>query len=331
MILASIPSPGEGVWHLGPLPLRAYALCILAGVVVAIWLGNRRWVARGGAPGTMSDLAVWAVPFGLVGARLYHVVTDPELYFGDGKDPWSALYIWKGGLGVWGAIALGAVGAYVGCRIKGISLRAVADAAAPGIALAQAIGRFGNYFNQELFGRPTTLPWALQIDPSHRPEGLEDRSTYQPTFLYEAIWDVGVAGLVIWAERRFRLGFGRAFALYVMAYTLGRGWIEYLRIDTANHVLGLRLNVWTSVVVFALALGYFVVSARRHPGRQDVVPTYSPTESPTESPAESPTGPPAEPAGEETIADESHAGETFVDEARADETVVVESPREVET
>ncbi|MEP6651436.1 MAG: prolipoprotein diacylglyceryl transferase family protein, partial [Lapillicoccus sp.] len=142
MNLASIPSPGEGVWHVGPLPLRAYALCILAGVLVAIWLGNRRWEARGGQPGTMSDLAVWAVPFGLVGARLYHVVTDPELYFGDGKNPWDAFTIWKGGLGIWGAIAMGALGAYIGCRRKGISFRAVADAAAPGIALAQAIGRF---------------------------------------------------------------------------------------------------------------------------------------------------------------------------------------------
>ncbi len=272
MNLASIPSPGEGVWHLGPLPVRAYALCILVGVVVAIWLGNRRWVARGGQPSTMSDLAVWAVPFGLVGARLYHVVTDPELYFGNGKDPWAALYIWKGGLGIWGAIALGAVGAAIGCRRKGIPLSAVADAAAPGIALAQAIGRLGNYFNQELYGRPSTLPWALEIDPAHREDGLAQYATYQPTFLYEALWNVGVAGLVIWAERRFRLGYGRAFALYVMAYTLGRVWIEYLRVDTANHVLGLRLNVWTSVVVFALAACYFAVSARRHPGRQVVVP-----------------------------------------------------------
>ncbi len=275
MNLASIPSPGEGVWHVGPLPLRAYALCILAGVLVAIWLGNRRWEARGGQPGTMSDLAVWAVPFGLVGARLYHVVTDPELYFGDGKNPWDAFTIWKGGLGIWGAIAMGALGAYIGCRRKGISFRAVADAAAPGIALAQAIGRFGNYFNQELYGKPSTLPWALEIDPAHRKDGLAQYATYQPTFLYEALWDVGVAGLVIWAERRYRLGYGRAFALYVMAYTVGRVWIEYLRIDSANHVLGVRLNVWTSIVVFALAAGYFVLSTRRHPGREVVVPQGS--------------------------------------------------------
>jgi prolipoprotein diacylglyceryl transferase len=271
MNLASIPSPGEGVWHLGPLPVRAYALCILLGVVVAIWVGERRWVRRGGRPGTISDIAIWAVPFGLVGARLYHVVTDPELYFAAGKDPWAALYIWRGGLGIWGAIALGALGAYIACRRLRVPFRAVADACAPGIAIAQAIGRWGNYFNQELYGKPSTLPWAVRIDPAHREPGLQRYATYQPTFLYESIWDLGVAGLVIWADRRFKLGYGRAFALYVMAYTVGRGWIEYLRIDTANHLFGVRLNVWTSVVVFLLAACYFVVSARRHPGREVVV------------------------------------------------------------
>ncbi|MEJ7629794.1 MAG: prolipoprotein diacylglyceryl transferase [Nocardioidaceae bacterium] len=276
MILASFPSPGQGVWHLGPLPVRAYAVCILLGVLVAIWLGERRWVARGGQPGTIGDIAVWAVPFGLVGARLYHVVTDPELYFGAGEDPWTAFFIWQGGLGIWGAIAMGALGAYIACRRKGISLLAVADASAPGIVLAQAIGRWGNYFNQELYGRPSTLPWAVEIDPAHREAGMLDDTTYQPTFLYESIWDLGVAGLVIWAERRFRLGFGRAFALYVMAYTVGRGWIEYLRVDTTNHVLGVRLNVWTSVVLFLLAAGFFVWSSKRHPGQQVVVPAAEP-------------------------------------------------------
>jgi prolipoprotein diacylglyceryl transferase len=272
MTLASFSSPGQGVWHLGPLPVRAYALCILLGVVVAIWMGERRWVRRGGLPGTVGDIAIWAVPFGLIGARLYHVVTDPELYFASGKNPWAAFYIWEGGLGIWGAIAMGALGGYIACRRTGISFLAIADALAPGIAIAQAIGRWGNYVNQELYGRPSTLPWAVEIDPAHREAGMQQYATYQPTFLYESIWDLGVAGLVIWAERRFRLGYGRAFALYVMAYTAGRCWIEYLRVDTANHVLGVRLNVWTSVVLFLLALGYVVVSSKRHPGRQLVVP-----------------------------------------------------------
>jgi len=271
MIAGFIPSPGQAVWHLGSLPIRAYALCILLGVAVAIWLGERRWIQRGGRPGTIGDIAVWAVPFGLVGARLYHVITDPELYFGAGKDPLAALYIWQGGLGIWGAVAMGALGGYIACRRKGIPFLAVADAVAPCIAAAQAIGRWGNYFNQELYGKPSTLPWAVEIDPAHRESGLQRYSTYQPTFLYESIWDLGVAGLVIWADRRFRLGFGRAFALYVMAYTLGRGWIEYLRIDTANHVLGLRLNVWTATIVFFAAGTCFLLSGRRHPGRQ-VIP-----------------------------------------------------------
>jgi prolipoprotein diacylglyceryl transferase len=261
------------VWHLGPVPIRAYALCIIAGVVVAIWLGERRWVARGGKPGQVGDIALWAVPFGLVGGRLYHVATDWRLYFGEGRDPVAALYVWQGGLGIWGAIALGALGAWIGCRRYGVKFAPLADALAPGVVIAQAIGRWGNWFNQELYGRPTTLPWGLEIDPEHRVDGYEQYATFHPTFLYESLWDLGTAGLVIWADRKFRLGFGRAFALYVMAYTAGRGWIEALRIDTVqeNDVFGLRLNVWTSIVVFLLALAYFLVSRRRHPGREEQV------------------------------------------------------------
>jgi prolipoprotein diacylglyceryl transferase len=270
---AFIPSPDQGVWHLGPLPLRAYALCIIAGVVVAIWIGEKRWAARGGRPGVVGDIAIWAVPFGLVGGRLYHVITDYKLYFGDGQDPVAALYVWQGGLGIWGAIALGALGAYIGTRRAGVRFPPVADALAPGIVVAQAIGRWGNWFNQELFGRPTTLPWGLEIDPDHRPDGYQQYETFHPTFLYECVWNLGVAGLVIWADRKFRLGHGRAFALYVMGYTAGRGWIEYLRIDPVQEsdVFGLRLNVWTSIVLFLAALVFFVWSARRHPGREDGV------------------------------------------------------------
>ena len=274
MILASVPSPSQGVWHLGPLPIRAYALCIIAGVVVAIWLGEKRWVARGGRPGQVGDIAIWAVPFGLVGGRLYHVSTDWRLYFGEGREPISALYVWQGGLGIWGAIALGALGAYIGARRHNAKFPPLADALAPGIAIAQAIGRWGNWFNQELYGRPTSLPWGLEIDQAHREEGYEDPGLlFHPTFLYEFVWNLGVAGLVIWADRRFRLGHGRAFALYVMGYTAGRGWIEYLRIDEVqgSDVFGLRLNVWTSIVLFLLALGYFLWSRRKHPGREDEV------------------------------------------------------------
>ncbi|WP_424887925.1 prolipoprotein diacylglyceryl transferase [Streptomyces sp. XH2] len=269
MELAYIPSPSTGVVHLGPVPLRGYAFCIIIGVFVAVWLGNRRWIARGGRAGTVADIAVWAVPFGLVGGRLYHVITDYELYFGEGRNWVNAFKIWEGGLGIWGAVALGAVGAWIGCRRRGIPLPAWADALAPGLAVAQAIGRWGNWFNQELYGKPTDLPWALKIDAD--PAIGRVAGTYHPTFLYESLWCLLIAGLVIWADRRFTLGHGRAFALYVASYTVGRFWFEYLRVDDAHHVLGLRLNGWTSIVVFVGAVIYMIVSAKRVPGRELVV------------------------------------------------------------
>lgn len=259
--VAFIPSPARGVWHLGPVPIRAYAFCIIIGVVVAVIIGNRRWTVRGGRPGTVADIATWAVPSGLVGARLYHVLTDPELYFGTGRHPIDALKVWQGGLSIWGGVALGAVGASIACRRRGIPVGAFGDAVAPGIAVAQAIGRLGNYFNQELYGRPTSLPWALHIThPSQGPPGY-----YHPTFLYELLWDLGVAAFLLWADRRWRPGQGRLFALYVAAYTVGRAWIEALRIDHANHILGLRLNDWTALLVFLGAVTYLVLRRRSGP------------------------------------------------------------------
>jgi prolipoprotein diacylglyceryl transferase len=267
LTLLSIPSPSEGVWHLGPLPIRAYAFAIIFGVFAAVWTGERRWVARGGRPGQIGDIALWAVPAGLVGARAWHVATDHDLYFGKGGDPVGALEIWHGGLGIWGAIAGGLLGAWFYCRRHGILLRPLADALAPSLLLAQVIGRFGNYFNQELFGRPTTQPWGLEIDPEHRPAGYEQYATFHPTFLYEGLWNLAAMAVLLWLDRRFRLGYGRVFALYVMLYTLGRGWIEDLRIDPVElqDVGGLRFNVWTSIVLFVLASAYFVVASRRHP------------------------------------------------------------------
>jgi prolipoprotein diacylglyceryl transferase len=264
VILASIPSPSSGVLNLGPLPIRAYALCIIAGIVVAVVVGDRRLVARGGPKGAIAEIATWAVPAGLIGARLYHLATNPELYWGKhGQGTAAALEVWHGGLGIWGGVLGGAVGAWIACRRRGIPLALVADALAPGLVLAQAVGRWGNYFNQELFGRPTSLPWGLEISPSHRPPGYEAATTFHPTFLYESLWDVFVALLVIWLDRRLRLTGGRAFALYVAAYTLGRFWIESLRIDDAHKFLGLRLNDWTSVVVFAGAIAFLLL--RRGP------------------------------------------------------------------
>ncbi len=303
MIPAFIPSPSQGTWQIGFFELRAYALCIIAGVLVAVWLGNRRWVARGGQPGTVADVAVWAVPFGLVGARLYHVATDWQLYFCSTCDPVQALYIWRGGLGIWGAVMLGAVGAWIGCRRRGISFPAFGDAIVPAIAVAQGIGRFGNWFNQELFGKPTTLPWGLEIDRQFRPPGFEQFATFQPTFLYESLWDFGIAGLLVWADRRFRLGHGRVIALYIMAYTAGRGWIEMLRIDTAHHIFGLRLNVWTSILVFLFGLVCFVWSARKHPGR--------------ETPAELGGEPATAPAAAEASESESAESESAESESAA--------------
>ena len=265
----SIPSPSRGVWHLGPLPLRAYALAIIVGIVVATWLTMRRWRERGGDGDQVLDIVMWAVPFGIVGGRVYHVISSPDAYWGPGGDPVSALYIWNGGLGIWGAIALGAVGAYVGCRRAGVSFAVFADAVAPGLLVAQAIGRLGNWFNQELFGAVTTLPWGLEIDPSV--SGYPEGTLFHPTFLYELLWNLAAAALLVRLDRRLRLGHGRVFWLYVVLYTLGRSWIEMLRIDDAELVWGLRLNVWTSLAMLVVGLVAFVVVGRRTPGREDGV------------------------------------------------------------
>ena len=284
MIPLSIPSPDQGVWNLGPLPIRAYALLIVAGIILAVWWGNRRYVARGGTPSVITDVAIWAVPFGIVGGRLYHVISDHQLYFGENGAGWvAALRIWDGGLGIWGAVTLGALGAWIGARRAGVLLPPVADAIAPGLAAAQAIGRWGNWFNQELFGRPTDVPWGLEISPENRPAGYEEFATFHPTFLYESLWLLGMVGVLVWADRRFRLGHGRTFALYVLLYCSGRIWIEAMRIDTANTVLGLRLNVWTALLVGLGALGYLVVSARLRPGRETTL-TREPTTPDGESP-----------------------------------------------
>ncbi|ROO61206.1 prolipoprotein diacylglyceryl transferase [Micromonospora sp. Llam0] len=269
MTLAAIPSPATAVWQLGPIPIRAYALCIVLGIVVASAVTEYRLRQRGVRPWAVLDIAIWAVPFGILGARLYHVVSSPQAYFGANGNPIEAFYIWQGGLGIWGAVAGGAVGAWLAGRQLGIPLSVVADALAPGLPLAQAVGRFGNWFNNELYGGPTTLPWGLQVHQMDRsnpgqalrdPEGnpVLEPGLYHPTFLYEAVWNVGVAALVLLAERRWKLGAGRAFAVYVAGYTAGRFWIEMMRTDEANEILGVRLNVWTSAVVFLAALVYLV-------------------------------------------------------------------------
>jgi prolipoprotein diacylglyceryl transferase len=267
----SIPSPSTNIWYIGAFPLRAYALCIIAGIIVALIIATRRWKARGGTADSMELMVVVGVPFGIVGARLYHVITDYQLYFGPGRQPLDALKIWQGGLGVWGAIAFGVLGGYLVARRRKIAFPAVLDAIAPAILVAQAIGRLGNWFNQELFGRPTTLPWGVEIASDYRPAGYAQFATFHPTFLYEMLWNLAAAVLLVWLDRRFRLGHGKVFALYVMLYCAGRFWIEALRIDTVNEIGGFRLNNYTALIGFVVALVWFVWLIRNRPGREEIV------------------------------------------------------------
>ncbi|WP_049560106.1 prolipoprotein diacylglyceryl transferase [Nonomuraea sp. SBT364] len=293
MLLASIPSPAQGVWHLGFIPIRAYALCFIIGIAFGIWLSERRWRARGGEKGAIHDIAVPGVVFGLIGARLYHLITDWQTYFGPRaiKEPYQALFIWEGGLSIWGAVALGGVGVWLSCRRRGLSLAAVADAVAPGIAFGQAIARWGNWFNQELYGSPTTLPWGLEIDQAH---GGQPGVLYHPTFLYESLWNVALGFALILAGRRFAFGTGRLFALYVAGYTAGRFWIEGLRIDPVGGVdhavtlLGLRINQWTSIALFAGALVHLWTTRAKEP--EKIMTPASPPDA-TEEARRVPNGP----------------------------------------
>jgi prolipoprotein diacylglyceryl transferase len=229
----------------------------MLGIVAAVIIGNKRYVAKGGAAGLVGDVAIFAVPSGIIGGRLYHVITTPEKYFGANGNPIEALYIWQGGLGIWGAISLGALGAFLAYRKNPkrgeLSFASFADAIAPGLLVAQGIGRFGNWFNKELFGRPLDAPWALEIPIRYRPIGYSKFETFHPTFLYEAIWCFAAAALLVLIGKRKALVAGSLFALYVAIYSLGRGVIETLRIDESNLIMGLRLNLWTSLILLVSA------------------------------------------------------------------------------
>jgi prolipoprotein diacylglyceryl transferase len=251
------------VWHLGPIPIRAYAICIVLGVLIALLVADRRYRRIGGRPGLILDVATLAVPFGLIGARAYSVITNYQLYVGHRHDWTDILRIWDGGIGIPGAIAAGALGAWIACRRAGVAFAPVAGAAAPGLAFGQAAGRWGNWFGQQLYGRPTTLPWGVEIAPEQRVRGYENFATFQPAFLYESIWDVLVGLLVIYAVRRFLLTGDRAFALYAGAYAIGGFLTQSLRIDPSHHVLGLRVNQLVMAVVFAAAVAYLYLTRRK--------------------------------------------------------------------
>ena len=239
--------------ELGPFTFHLYALCIIIGIAVAIWLGDKRFHTHTlNAKSVVSEVAITAVPFGIIGGRIYHVITSPDAYFGSGGSPVDALKIWEGGLGIWGAISLGALAAWVRYRqlSKKIELPAFAlflDSLAPGVLLAQGIGRFGNWFNIELFGRPLQAPWALEVPARYRPNGYLAFETFHPTFAYEALWCALLAFVLIRLGKK--LAPGVIFSLYVMGYSIGRLAIESIRIDTAHTIGGLRLIIWVSVIV----------------------------------------------------------------------------------
>ena len=262
-----IPSPSISMLSIGPLTIHLYALCIITGIAVAIWIGRRRYSNLGGNPDDVSEVAIWAVPFGIIGGRIYHVISSPQKYFGENGNPADALRIWQGGLGIWGAISLGAVGAYIyfTTHKTTLSFAKLLDSLAPGVIIAQAIGRIGNYLNQEVFGKPTNLPWAIEIEAKNRPNGYEAITTFHPTFFYELLWCLFIAFLLIKLPgflKSVARNSGDIFALYIAGYTAGRFWIEALRIDEANYILGLRLNIWVSIVVFTSAVIYLYRSNR---------------------------------------------------------------------
>lgn len=265
-----IPSPDLdwASFALGPLTVRTYALCLMTGILAAIWLTSRRLTARGGHEGAVLDIVMWAVPLGIVGARVYHVLTHWGDYVGPGQDPLSMLYIWEGGIAIFGSLIGGAVGAYIGCRRAGIRFWSFADALAPAMLLAQAIGRLGNWFNHELFGRATTLPWGLEIPASNGafPDGLPAGTLFHPLFLYEMLWNLLGVAVIVLLERRFSLRWGRAFGLYLIWYGAARAWLEALRIDpTSVTPLGLPANIWGALLAVALGVAILVVRGRQHP------------------------------------------------------------------
>jgi prolipoprotein diacylglyceryl transferase len=267
-LITSIPSPDVSFIEIGPLRIYFYALFILTGILLAMLLAESRLKSRGVESGVALDVSFWAIPFGILGARFFHVVTHPNDYFFEGADLLAPFRIWEGGLAIYGALIFGSLGAYIGARRSGIKFTAYLDAVAPGILLAQAIGRWGNYFNNELFGQPTDLPWGLEIPSSNPayPAGFPDGVLFHPTFLYESIWSLVGVALLLAADKRFNLRWGRMMGLYLVYYSIGRIWVEAIRIDPSEIVLGLRINIWSALAGIAVGLAVMVIQSRRHTG-----------------------------------------------------------------
>ena len=280
--LMSIPSPEISYIDLGPVRIHFYALFILTGIVIASLIADSKLSRRGAEKGVFLDIALWAVPSGILGGRLFHVITHPTDYFYEGADLLAIFRIWEGGLAIYGAITLGAVGAWWGARQAGIRFLAVLDAAAPGLLLAQGLGRIGNYFNQELFGIPTTLPWGLEISSSNPayPNGLPEGLLFHPTFLYELLWNFAGAALLLYLASKLNLQWGKVFGLYLVVYSTGRIWIESIRIDPSEIILGLRVNIWSALIGITIGLAIIWVQNRRHPGAEPSV--FAPGREPAE-------------------------------------------------
>ena len=272
-VIASLPSPSVSDIAVGPFIIRFYALFIILGIVLAIIVSALRLQQRGAKAGVAIDIAIWAVPIGIVGARFFHVATHLNDYFGAGKNPVSVFYVWEGGLAIYGGLLFGALGAYIGARQAGIKFFAYADALVPGLLLAQAVGRWGNYFNSELFGQPTTLPWGLEIPQSNPayPVGLPDGELFHPVFLYESIWSLLGIAVLLFIEKRFNLQWGKLFAAYLVYYSLGRVFIESIRLDPAYVLFGLRTNVWAAIAGIVVGLVLFVYLGRKHTGLEQSI------------------------------------------------------------
>ena len=263
LLPVSIPSPPQGVWYLGPVPLRAYGIIIACAMVVAVLLTKKRYEERGGNPELVYDVALWAIPCGIVGARLYHVITSPYKYFGPNGQWLEIFRIWEGGIAIMGAVIGGVIGSAIALHRAGERMGPFADAVAPTLLIAQAMGRFGNWFNQELFGKATTLPWGLEIDDRHLPAGYASGTLFHPTFLYEVIWNLSMAFIIIALDKRFKFKGGQLIFLYMSLYAIGRFWIENLRIDPAKIILGMRLNAWSALVIIIIGIVGFLIAGKR--------------------------------------------------------------------